>query len=634
MKLAALRVDGERRAVMVWSMWYALTVLIVLMVPAYVRFERPIWALAPIRLPQALAVTAAYLAFALFLRLGASQGWVSRIGAFVVCFGAAVLFLHTGNDIEYSRILVAFAAVLSLALSVVPYVVGTVPTLVGATFAIGGLGMAAGRLFSRDIVDRQAAGPEVILTALHSASITHFRGLVGPTLSNGGAIAAYGAGFLLVTGSGEFYRLDWKGRDSLRSRRLALSAPENYQAFLSDFQFEEGVPRLRDRVTDLLVDTARKPVRLFLAHQHWNREKRCFTMRASSIDVSLEGERATPASEWGTVFETMPCLVPGPDYDDSETGGRLAWGPGRQLLMTVGEHGLSGRSARNPKLSLAQRQDADYGKILLLDGNRGRKVFSLGHRNPQGLTVDRSGHIWSTEHGPEGGDELNLIVEHGNYGWPLATYGTEYGLDYWPFAAGLNHGDFREPALAFVPSVGISNLIQIGPRQFPRWDGDLLIGSLRRKTLFRVRLRGDRVIYQEPIPIDREIRDLDEAPDGRIVMWNDEEREVTTLSRATVPPTGEAVFNARCFGCHVPMRGSANAVGPSLREIIGRRVASQPGFPYSSALRRLGGTWTSERLEEFLRDPGAYAPGSAMEIGRVVDPGRRRAVIDYLARYK
>ena len=134
------------------------------------------------------------------------------------------------------------------------------------------------------------------------------------------------------------------------------------------------------------------------------------------------------------------------------------------------------------------------------------------------------------------GTEINVIERGSNYGWPLSTYGTQYGLDYWPQGLdGRDHGRFVEPVYAFVPSVGITNLIQIGGDQFPRWEGDFLVASLARETLYRMRTREGRVIYLEPILIGRRIRDLAEGSDGRILLWV-EGPGVLVLARGSASP--------------------------------------------------------------------------------------------------
>jgi cytochrome c2 len=252
---------------------------------------------------------------------------------------------------------------------------------------------------------------------------------------------------------------------------------------------------------------------------------------------------------------------------------------------------------------------------------------SKGHRNQQGLTVDPSGRVWSTEHGPRGGDELNLILDSANYGWPLRTVGTEYGLREWPLLEASNP-EFAEPTLAWVPSIGVSSVVASDGSLLSAWNGDLLIGSLRARTLFRVRLEGDRPVYTEPIYLGYELRDLAVLPDGRILAWTDE-RVLIELS----PETGQteaAALASGCASCHTFGQGQPGGIGPNLFQMIGRRVAAMPGYPYSDALEQLGGRWTPARLDAFLADPTGFAPGTTMNSPRLPDPDQRRSLIEYL----
>ena len=181
----------------------------------------------------------------------------------------------------------------------------------------------------------------------------------------------------------------------------------------------------------------------------------------------------------------------------------------------------------------------------------------------------------------------------------------------------------------FVTAPGISNLIQVSGKQFPRWAGDLLIASLRLQTLYRVRTRGTHVTYLEPIRIGRRIRDLAQGSDGRIVLWTDE-GDLMSLSAANRLPSGEAVYR-RCSGCHDAGADGTGRVAPDLRGVVGRRVASLPGFAYSESLGSLQGVWTKDRLDAFLADPPAFAPGNRMQAGALTSSVERGLLIDYLA---
>ena len=348
----------------------------------------------------------------------------------------------------------------------------------------------------------------------------------------GGSIALLGDGVLVVTAVGDFYRLSWAASgNTFRAEKLALSVPFNRPALVKESGAGAAAPF---RITDLLVDEASDPARLYVAHHYWDPATKCVTLRVSSTTLPAAGN---PAGEWKTLFDSQPCLPVGKMWPMGEqadrSGGRLARHE-RGILLTVGDHGFDGLEGVD---AFPLEPGNSYGKILLIDEAGAASPFSIGHRNQQGLAIDTQGRIWSTEHGPEGGDELNLIVEGGNYGWPLASYGAEYGTDNWPFAVNAtNHGEYREPAHAFVPSIGISQLIPITSMYLPRWTGDLLISSLQAGRLFRARLSGDRVIYAESIDLSTRIRDLVEARDGRVVLWNDD-GQVATLALA--PPAAK-----------------------------------------------------------------------------------------------
>jgi hypothetical protein len=378
---------------------------------------------------------------------------------------------------------------------------------------------------------RPANIEKAVKTAFYTLTMTTQPGLLpAPDRRRaGGSLATLGDGFLVVTATGDFYQLSWvNASNTLRAQKLPLSVPFNRSELLKASGAGAAAPF---RITDLLVDERGDATRVYVAHHHWDRETLCVTLRVSSTTLPAAG---AAAAEWTTIFDSQPCLPVGKMWPMGEqadrSGGRLARHEGG-ILLTVGDHGFDGLEGVE---TFPQAPENSYGKILLIDQAGTVRPFSIGHRNQQGLAIDNQGRLWSTEHGPEGGDELNLIVDGGNYGWPLASYGAEYGTDNWPFAVNAkNHGEYREPAHAFVPSIGVSQLIQISSMYLPRWTDDLLVSSLQAGRLFRVRVSGERVIYTESIDLSMRIRDLVEARDGRIVLWNDD-GQVATLALA--PP--------------------------------------------------------------------------------------------------
>jgi len=415
--------------------------------------------------------------------------------------------------------------------------------------------------------------------------------------------------------------MDWdvNGKD-LVPRPLPLTPPLNLDEFLADQP--AGLPLMDFRVTDLMVDASQAPPRVYVAHQYWNRAGRCLTLRVSSAPLTPAGD----PPPWQLVYETRPCLPRGSTMHYNQTGGQLAWSPGGELLLSVGDHGYDGVYAE----AYAQDTSVDYGKILVLDQAGGARWLTRGHRNPQGLLVDTAGRIWGAEQGPKGGDEINVIEAGRNYGWPLVTYGTEYEGVTWPLGADRGHHEgFTEPVHVFVPSMAVSSLMQVGPGRFAPWQGDLLLGSLRGETLFRLHTRGADVAYAEPIPVGLRVRDLAQGRDGRIVLWTDA-GTLVVLDTASQAADGAAVY-AACSGCHGSNR-EGTALGPDLRGLLGRPVAARARFPYSPAIRQLKGRWTSERLDLFLFNPGGYVPGTSMASAGIRDPERRRALIEFLRR--
>ena len=154
-------------------------------------------------------------------------------------------------------------------------------------------------------------------------------------------------------------------------------------------------------------------------------------------------------------------------------------------------------------------------------------IWSYGHRNPQGLAMDpRDGALYDTEHGPRGGDELNLIEPGKNYGWPVITYGMNY--DGTPMVAITEKEGMEQPLTYWQPSIAVCGLDFYNGDKFPKWKGDLLVGALSQQEVRRVRLTDKKVVSQEIIlkNIGR-VRDVATGPDGLIyVILNGPDRIV------------------------------------------------------------------------------------------------------------
>jgi cytochrome c2 len=601
--------------------WHILALLVVMLAPSQHVRGIGLWALPPAEMVQGFIMGLAYLVLALFL---STRGNVYASVAFsVALFGStAFLFPRLVSGVTWSRAVMEESAVAAILLAYIGAYAGRY-----RRYAFGVLVIGTGALIAvgARAVNARSTATRVITTALKSVRLT-IQHPIAPQPESGGGIAAFESGFIVVTAYGDVYEMHWDAAaDTLRATRLPLTAPLDRAIFLADLRDMPLPPLLR--VTGVVIDSTVSPSKLYVAYKYWNHEQKCFTLRVSSTDLRPANAGAsTIPPAWTSVYETHPCVRLAAGYDDVESGGRLAWDRARHLLLSVGDNGFDGLVGSS---LAAQQMDGDYGKVLQLDHNGGARIFTSGHRNPQGLLVDRKGQIWETEHGPQGGDELNLLIDGKNYGWPLATYGTDYGRTFWPLApTAHNHGRFEEPVHAWVPAVALSDLIEIRGRQFPEWDGDLLIGSLRTRALYRVRLVGARVVYVEPIVIGQRIRDLAEGSDGRVVMWTDG-GDVLALEPNTAEITGDAVYERQCSRCHDVVAGGT-AIGPQLRGLAGRWVATEPSYNYSAGLRNVGGRWTTSRLDAFIRNPGGFAPGTKMAFKGLADARERKLLIDYL----
>ena len=218
------------------------------------------------------------------------------------------------------------------------------------------------------------------------------------------------------------------------------------------------------------------------------------------VSMLREGEFA-----WKTIFRSPALDAP---YLAKGIGGALA-AKDRVLFVSVGDFSLD-RVNGLPNDLASQNPTLPWGKILAIElfGEYPYSIFSMGHRNPQGLLFLANGKLLESEHGPRGGDELNIIDKGGNYGWPYLSYGTQYGtqLPYSrnipPPADGIK---FIEPLYAFLPSAAITGMSQLQGFS-KKWDGDVILGSLKAQSLFRVRIIKNRVLFVEPLLVSHRVR--------------------------------------------------------------------------------------------------------------------------------
>ena len=235
----------------------------------------------------------------------------------------------------------------------------------------------------------------------------------------------------------------------------------------------------------------------------------------------LKGQRM---SEVQVLFSMQPKT-----RSSQHFGGRIVFDKSGMLYLTLGDRGDKDR---------AQKLDDHAGSVIRLHDD-GRvpadnpfakragalpEKWTLGNRNIQGATLHpKTGELWAHEHGPQGGDEVNVMRSGLNYGWPVITYGVNYGS-----GTRIGEGDTKpgmvQPLHLWVPSIAPSGMAFVNGSQFPLWAGDLLVGALRGQMLVRLVLNGEKVVREERLLQGRvgRIRDVRMGPDGLVYLLTDD----------------------------------------------------------------------------------------------------------------
>lgn len=285
-----------------------------------------------------------------------------------------------------------------------------------------------------------------------------------------------------------------------------------------------GVPAVYGKGQGGLLDVALSPD---FARERW--------VYLSYAEVGEDGQAGTAVGrgrlavdnsaleDFSVIFRQTPKLSTGAHF-----GSRLVFDTQGYLFITLGD---------NNQRAAAQDLDKLQGKVVRLHAD-GRvpadnpwvgqtgvraEIWSYGHRNPQGAALNPwSGQLWTHEHGPRGGDEINIPKAGKNYGWPLATHGVNYSFLPIPEAQGKVVAG-TEPALhVWAKSPALSGMAFYDGERFTAWRNNLFIGALAGQALLRLQLDGDRVVHEERLLQGKaRIRDVRQGPDGYLYLLTD-----------------------------------------------------------------------------------------------------------------
>ena len=303
----------------------------------------------------------------------------------------------------------------------------------------------------------------------------------------------------------------------------------NYDSFSSFYQ--SGMFGIKD----LLIHKNK----LYISYTN-QLKKDCFNTSIFVSDISLT------QLEFEKFFTPEICVKPNNTYGEfwaGQSGGRMSPYKKNKLLFTAGEYRF--RDHAQDKLNV-------MGKIIEINiESKEFKIVSMGHRNPQGLYYDISSDIiFSTEHGPWNGDEINIHVSPegniNNYGWPISSYGEHYSFDLGkteenkakyekaPLHKSHKKYGFVEPLKYFIPSIGISQLVLVSKKFIDSEDRMLLIGSMPAKKLVSIKLdKNNKIIYEENIDVGERIRDMIYVEDvNKIFLFLENTASIGVLSKS------------------------------------------------------------------------------------------------------
>jgi glucose/arabinose dehydrogenase len=323
--------------------------------------------------------------------------------------------------------------------------------------------------------------------------------VVASNSERGAAIARLADGRFLLGGGKSGFNLYLYDVADRSEKFLGKVAPEKER--LDDSRFA---------ITDIgVLSQNGDRATVVVSYPRYDSGRECVSVVLASYQINF-GEKAS-VKRWRTWFASKPCVPVGAVQ---HAAGRIEVINKSTVYMTVGDLGFE-------KIDQLKVR-GDLGSLFKISSSKVEKI-SFGHRNQQGIVIVGN-ELYASEHGPRGGDELNLIVKGRNYGWPQVTYGEPYSSgDYVKPGVTGNHEGFTKPIRFWVPSVAPTELIQLpaGPT-WGKWASQLVMGTLREESLIFIEMRDRRTPGQVvKVNVGERIRDLELSLDGAIVATTD-----------------------------------------------------------------------------------------------------------------
>jgi hypothetical protein len=305
-------------------------------------------------------------------------------------------------------------------------------------------------------------------------------------------------------GGGEILTFD-KQKSGLRS--LGSFIPANRRVIDSRFA-----------INDIAVLSENAAVaKLLISYPRLGTSGRCVEIAVDELSYDRKLSRIKFVSNW---YITKPCV---PISAVQHTAGRFAVIDKNSVYVSFGDLGFSEIDDRSKR--------GDLGSIFKLSAKSAVKI-SQGHRNPQGMLLYNKNTLLAAEHGPRGGDEINVIKEGGDYGWPFVSYGQPYGSgDYVRPVKTGTHTGYIEPIKYWVPSIAPTELVQLPSKGWGDFSGALALGTLREEVLVFMKVSANLEITQTiQVPVNERIRDLEVTESSALIATTDSGKLITVTN--------------------------------------------------------------------------------------------------------
>lgn len=276
----------------------------------------------------------------------------------------------------------------------------------------------------------------------------------------------------------------------------------------------------RFAINDIAVlSESASSARLLISYPRLNASRSCVEIAVDELALDRNRDKARFIAQW---FVSKPCV---PVSAVQHTAGRFEVIDKNSVYLTVGDLGFTRIGDRKKR--------GDLGSVFKLTARTAQKI-SQGHRNPQGIVLYNNDTLMVSEHGPRGGDELNIVKKGNDYGWPFVTYGQPYGAgDYVKPTKTGTHEGFVKPITYWVPSIAPTELVQLPNQGWGDWNSALVLGTLREEVLVFIALNQKlEVTSTQQIDVGQRVRDLDVLSDGSLIMSTDAGNLITASKKS------------------------------------------------------------------------------------------------------